>query len=243
MTEKTKALLAHELNDRAKALDKATEQNPMELGAIAYTISNDRELLAELGFGSVKEWGEKTFGKKWKSIQNLAKVYAKLHIECGWETADIVGIGTVKANLLARLPESEIRKETWQKSAFTMNTSDFKQLVKSFLDTSPDHREGFCKVTFDAPRSFRDDTWKPTIAKGMASEGTEETYVVVEAALANYAIELQNEDVVNDRHTETAAGENAAPDPIDYGHIEYDVPDTPEAGSSESQAGESPTTT
>jgi hypothetical protein len=236
VTEKTKAAIAKELSARALQLAKAMEQDPLEIGAIAYEISQDRELLTELGFSSIKEWGEKTFGKKWKSIQDWAKVYAKLFVDGGYSKADILEIGTVKANLLARLPESEARKEEWSKAAREMNTSDFKQKVKAFLDKSPDHREGFCKVSFDAPRTFRDDTWKPTIAKGMASEGTEEPYVVVEAALANYAIELQNEDVMNAGNTEASTGEDATPSEGTENPV--NISDTTEAGSSQSQAGE-----
>ena len=214
----TKVELAHELGERAKQLAAGLDRDPLELAMIAHKIASDHELLVALGFSSIKEWGERTFGKRWKSIQNLVKVYAKLFVDCGYPKEDILAIGTVKANLLARLPESEIRKEEWLKAAFTLNTSDFKQKVKAFLDESPDHKEGYCKVTFDAPKSFRDDSWKPTIAKGMAAEGTEEPYVVVEAALANYSIELENQDARD--YTEAVTGEDAPP---------ASIPEVPEA--------------
>jgi hypothetical protein len=224
----TKAERAHELSARARSLTKAMEQDPLELGAIVYEISNDRDLLTELGFSSIKEWGEKTFGKAWKSVSNWAKVYSKLHVECNWPSDDILAIGTVKANLLARLPESEIRKPEWRQAAFGSSTADLKRKVKEFIDQSPDHKEGFCRVTFDAPKSFRDDQWKPTIAKGMAAEGTTEPYVVVEAALANYSIELENEDA---RDAAKGSGEDAASGTS--GEREIDLPDPTEADEAE----------
>jgi hypothetical protein len=208
-TPKTKAEIARELSARAKEIVSAQDTEPLELGGIAVQLDRDRELLVELGFSSIEDWGKSTFGAKWKTVKNYAKIYQKLLVEGGYDKKTILEIGTVKANLLARLPESEIRKEEWLKAAKELSTADFKQKVKAHLDESPDHREGFCKITFDAPKTFRDDTWKPTIAKGLAAEGTEDAYVVVEAAMANYAIELENQDARN--AAEAGAGEDATP--------------------------------
>lgn len=187
----TKAELAKQLTDRGVELASSLEHSPIEIASIAYKMSRDKELLVELGCGSLDEWGKKYFGKRWKNVQAQMRIYERLVLNAELPEEDIVAMGRVKAYEFSRLPESEIRKPDWIQAAKELDTSTFKRKVKDFLENRDDHKEAYCTIAFKAPKSFREETYKRVLKAGLIHEETDEPHVVVEAAFATYEQEIQ----------------------------------------------------
>lgn len=179
----SKADVAKKLTLEAQSLSDASGKNMVALGLICRQFKNDADLFKAGGFHTFDAWREDTFKSKLTTAKTSMRIVDKLLPI--FPEDKVLEMGKVKATAYCRLPESEMMKQTWREWVFAEDSTTFKQRIKDFIG-GKDHLEGFCQIAFSAPNSFRDETWKRVMEKGRNAEETTDTFIVLEAALAEY---------------------------------------------------------
>lgn len=131
-----------ELAIRAKELAGLNEQQPIEMGLIAYHVKKNK-LWRAGGYGGITAWMEAHFERSARTAQRNMRIVERL-LETGIYTRDqIISVGSTNAFELSRIAPHILRENSTAllASARMESIKAFKKTAAAHLAKAPDHRD------------------------------------------------------------------------------------------------------
>ena len=135
---------ARALANKAVSLVDPEGRNLVEVGQIALRFKLDESLPEMDGAKNFQAWLAQRFGKKKRTVMRAVRIVE--HLGADVKAEDLLAIGIVKGELLARLPESIRRDKAakWVKQAREKTVAEFKAAVSAALNArGPQHEEEY----------------------------------------------------------------------------------------------------